>query len=86
MDNAVFEMDDEFFEKEIMAPRRRLWEKGGGTMHGVCEYLRKRHAERMAQKAAGEPQNHQTVERSNGQTIKRSNGDSDLARKGAEGE
>ena len=78
MNNPVFEMDDAFFEKEIMAPRRRLWERGGGTLHGVCEYLRKRHAERLARQAAGEPPNYQTT--------KLSNGDSDFARKGTEGD
>jgi hypothetical protein len=72
--------------EEVYAARRHLWERGGGTMHGVCEYLRKRHAERMARQAAGEPQNYQTVERANGQTIKRSNGKMDLARKGEKGE
>lgn len=74
MDNAVFEMDDDFFEKEIMAPRRCLWEKGGGTMHGVCEYLRKRRAERMAQKAAAL------------QTAGEYGEKKDFARKGAEGD
>ena len=70
-------MNREIYE-EIMAPRRKLWEKGGGTLHGVCEYLRRHRAERLARQAAGEAPH--------GQTIKQSNGDSDFARKGAEGE
>lgn len=73
-------MNREIYE-EIMAPRRRLWERGGGTMHGVCEYLRKRHAERLARRAAGQP-----AERLNGRTVQRSNDATDFARKGAEGE
>ncbi|MBP5788409.1 MAG: hypothetical protein J6Y19_11420 [Kiritimatiellae bacterium] len=70
-------MNREIYE-EIMAPRRCLWEKGGGTLHGVCEYLRRHRAERLARQAAEVPPNHQTT--------KLSNGDSDLARKGAEGD
>lgn len=70
-------MNREIYE-EIMAPRRRLWEKGGGTLHGVCEYLRRHRVERLARQAAGVPPNHQTT--------KLANGDSDFARKGAEGD
>ena len=66
-------MNREIYE-EIMAPRRRLWERGGGTMHGVCEYLRKRHAERMAQQAAAL------------QMAGAAGEEKDFARKGAEGE
>ena len=81
MDNPVFEMDDEFFEREIMAPRRRLWERGGGTLHGVCEYLRRHRAERLARQATGEGL--QTT----GAGLRAPSGkESDLARKGAEGE
>jgi hypothetical protein len=25
---------------EVYAARERLWQRGGGTVHGVCEYLR----------------------------------------------
>ena len=64
--------------EEVYTARRHLWEKGGGTMHGVCEYLRKRHVERMARQAAGEQANYQTT--------KLPNGEADLARKGAEGD
>lgn len=46
-------MDDAFYDEMIMAPRRRLWEKGGGTLHGVCEYLRRHRVERLARQAAG---------------------------------
>lgn len=64
--------------EEVYTARRHLWEKGGGTIHGVCEYLRKREAERLARKAAGEPPNYQTTKLANGET--------DFARKGAEGD
>ncbi len=70
-------MNREIYE-EIMAPRRRLWEKGGGTLHGVCEYLRRHRAERLARQAAGVPSNHHPTKLPNGET--------DSARRGAEGE
>jgi hypothetical protein len=44
-------MTDPIME-EVYAARRHLWERGGGTMHGVCEYLRKHRVERLAKAAA----------------------------------
>lgn len=70
-------MNREIYE-EIMAPRRCLWEKGGGTLHGVCEYLRRHRAERLARQAAREPPNCQTA--------RPANEDADFARKGGKGE
>ena len=75
--------------EEVYTARRHLWEKGGETIHGVCEYLRKREAERMARKATHtEAQRDRGTEGkpSNGQTVGRSNGDSDFAHSGAEGD
>ena len=67
-------MNREIYE-EIMAPRRRLWEKGGWTLHGVCEYLRRCEAERKVRRAAGRRP-----------TGAPSGMESGSARKGAEGE
>ncbi len=67
--------------EEVYAARRHLWERGGGTMHGVCEYLRKRHAERMAQKAAGE-----RLQTPGAASRTPSGMESDFARQGNEGE
>ena len=70
-------MNREIYE-EIMAPRRRLWEKGGGTLHGVCEYLRRHREERLARQAA---RGGQTTNPPNCQT-----GKTDFTRQGAEGD
>ena len=73
-------MHDPIME-EVYTARRHLWEKGGGTIHGVCEYLRKREAERLARRAAGQP-----AERPNGPTVQRSNDATYFAREGTEGD
>ena len=71
-------MHDPIME-EVYTARRHLWEKGGGTMHGVCEYLRKRRAERLARRAEGLQTTGAGPRTPAGET-------SDLARKGEEGD
>ena len=71
-------MHDPIME-EVYTARRHLWEKGGGTMHGVCEYLRKRRAERMARRAEGLQTTGAGTRTPEGKT-------SDLAREGTEGD
>ena len=71
-------MHDPIME-EVYTARRHLWEKGGGTMHGVCEYLRKRRAERMARRAEGLQTTGAGTRPPEGKT-------SDLAREGTEGD
>ena len=74
-------MDDACYDEMIMAPRRRLWEKGGGTLHGVCEYLRRHRAERLARQAAREG-----LQTAGGGPRTTSGKESDFARKGTEGD
>ena len=100
-------MSDENIFDEIAETDRKLWEEGGGTMHGFLELCHRiaqeDHAKFLAEmereKAAGtwtpeavavpdyadalcvkegEPPNYQTTKLANGET--------DLARKGGEGE
>lgn len=77
-------MDDAFYDEMIMAPRRRLWEKGGGTLHGVCEYLRRHRAERLARQAAREGLQTAGRQTAGGPRIPMGERQ-DLARKSAEG-
>lgn len=39
--------------EEVYRARELLWERGGGTMRGLVEYLQKREAERLAGEGRG---------------------------------
>lgn len=45
-------MTDPIME-EVYRARELLWERGGGTMRGLVEYLQKREAERLAGEGRG---------------------------------